>query len=201
MTSAKQIRQIIEESKPNTLFVCKDFSSITNNKNVKVIINRLVNEGTLKRLIDGIYYKPKYLEEAGEYVPISIYKFVDKIASIYNWNICPAGEAALNYLGLSNQVISKYIFKSDGPYRKYNIDGINVFFKHTNNTSIKNMSLKTAIVIEALRYTGKDKITNDKIMIIKKALTKDEKIKLLSETRITSSWLYEIIKTIGRFDE
>lgn len=200
MTSSRQIREIIEKSEPNTIFVCKDFSNITNIRNVKVILNRFIKENIIFRLIDGIYYKPKFFDEISEYVPLSIYAVARKIALNYDWNICPAGEAALNYLGLSTQVISRYIFRSDGPYRDYDIEGKLLSFRHTNNISIKNMSLKTAIVIEALRYKGKEKVTKEDIYQIGRVLNNEDKEKLLVESSKTLSWVYEIIKEIVRID-
>ena len=45
------------------------------------------------------------------------------IARNYNWTIAPTGDAALNLLGISTQVPSKWEYVSSGPYKEYNIEG------------------------------------------------------------------------------
>ena len=139
MSSCQSVLNIINKSDYNALFTAKDFYSITNYQNAKLILNRLYKTGVINRLIDGIYYKPKYVKAINDYALVSPYDFAHKIATIYNWSICASGVAALNLFGLSTQVPNTYVFESDGPYREYNINNTVITFKHTNNKNIKNI--------------------------------------------------------------
>lgn len=196
MSDMKTIKKIIESSNQNTLFNVKDFVSLTNYDNCKIILNRLEKEGFIRRLIDGFYYRPVFSTLANQFVPVSSYAFVNKISEIYGWSVCVYGEAALNYLGLSTQVVSKYIFISDGPYREYNIDGVIIKFKHTNNKFIKNLSFKAATIVEAIRYLGKEHIDNKDILTIKKQISKGEKEELKFYKNKLPVWMHIIIEEV-----
>ena len=197
MSNSKLILDIIDKSDYNTLFTAKDFYKVTNYQNAKLILNRLCKNGVINRLIDGIYYKPKYVKAINDFARISPYDFAHKIAAIYNWSICASGIAALNLFGLSTQVPNTYVFESDGPYREYIIDGALITFKHTNNKNIKNISYKTGSLIQALKYIGLENINDAIIKTCASKLNKYEKQELLSNMYVVPAWLTKIIFKIG----
>jgi hypothetical protein len=53
-------------------------------------------------------------------------------------------------------------------------------------------------VIQALKAIGKDRVTDANVATIRKALTAQERKTLLVESRGTTSWIYETIKTIAK---
>ena len=119
------------------------------------------------------------------------------IARNYGWTIIPCGDTALNTLGLSTQVPATWLYVSDGPYKKYQADGITWQFKHTDNKNeIIEVSYKTALVVQALKALGKDSVTDDHIMHLSSKLTQDEKAIMLTESQRVTAWVYEIIKKI-----
>ena len=59
------------------------------------------------------------------------------------------------------------------------------------------MSYKTAMVIQALKTIGKDQITEETKVILKKHLSSEEKEKLLLEGKQTTMWIYNVIKEIS----
>ena len=197
MSNYQSVLDIINSSESNTLFTAKDFYNVTNYQNAKLILNRMQKAGVLNRLIDGVYYKPKYIKTIDAYASVSPYDFAHKIALIFNWSICASGEAALNLFGLSTQISNNYVFESDGPYRQYQINGTIVSFKHTNNKYIKNMSYKVGSLIQALKYLGKEKINNDVIKKCSSKLSDVEKQELLFSLSLVPVWLTRIIYEIG----
>ena len=201
MSNYESILNIINSSDENTLFTAKDFYGITNYQNAKLILNRLFKLGILKRLIDGIYYKPRFVKSINGFAEISPYVFARKIACIYNWSICAAGEAALNIFSLSTQVTNSYVFESDGPYRKYTINNIVVSFKHTNNKYIKNLSFKVGSLIQALKFIGEENITKEIIKTCSLKLNEVEKQELLLSMYMVPVWLTRIIYEIGIYKD
>ena len=195
MSDMKKIRNIIEKADYNSLFAPKDFISFTSYDNAKVILNRLEKEGLIKRLIDGIFYKPRFSVEMNDYFAISPYAFIDKISSIYDWNICLYGESALNYLSLSTQVPSQYVFISDGPYREYDLEGIKVKFKHTNMKFL-TLSFKTKTAIESIKFIGKDKLTIEDINQLKRELNNKEKEELYGYKKYAPVWMHKVLERI-----
>ena len=51
-----------------TIFVASDFADIADADTIRQSMYRLVNDGTLKRILQGVYEKPKYSKLLDEYV-------------------------------------------------------------------------------------------------------------------------------------
>lgn len=180
----------------NRVFYTNEFLEIADYETVRKTLNRLVNEGELQRVLRGFYYKAKYIEIIEEYESPPVHEIAQAIARKYKWTIAPSGNAALNLLGLSTQVPAKWVYVSDGSYRTFQINNITIEFKHRSNRNISNMSMNTAMVIQALKAIGKDHITPEQIEVLRRKLTSFEKRELLEAGKTVSSWIYRFIKEI-----
>lgn len=197
----KEIRNRITKSEYGTVFVASDFADVSNNMKVGVCLSRLENEKILRRIWRGVYDKPEYNDFLQEYLEPSADKVAHAIARNNSWTIVPCGDTALNLLGLSTQVPAIWLYVSDGPYRNYPINNIDIKFKHTANKEISKLSYKTSLVIQALKALGKENIDDNVVVKLKKILSEDEKKNMLNEAKSTTSWIYEYIKLIARRDE
>lgn len=83
----------------------------------------------------------------------------EKIAEKYGLSILPAGEAALNNLGLSTQIPNDLVYISTGPHRDYVYRDNLIRFKHTSQIYALQFSKPLAMVIQAIREIGKDNLT------------------------------------------
>ena len=189
-----QIRGNIERAESGSVFVSTDFTDITDKKTVNMGLIRLADEGLVKKILFGVYYKPEYNELLGETVAPSPNKVAHALARNFGWTIVPCGDTALNLLGLSTQV-------SDGAYKEYSFDNTVIKFKRTTNKEISKLSYKTALTIQALKALGKDNVSEQIICRLKKALSEEEKEKMLTEAKSATSWVYEYIKVICKGDE
>lgn len=192
------IRKRIQESRAGSVFVASDFADITENVKVGVSLSRLEEEGLIKRIMRGVYYKPEYSKLLGENVAPSPNAVAYAIARNFGWSIVPCGDTALNLLGLSTQVPVAWSYVSDGPYKDYSFDNTIIKFKHTTNKEISKLTPKTALVIQALKTLGKDDIRNETIERIKKSTTLNERKIMLREAQYATAWIYEAIKLICR---
>jgi hypothetical protein len=179
------------------VFIANDFFDIGGYETVRKALNRLTAQGKIQRILNGIYYNPKYIETIQEYEAPSINEIAIAIARKYNWTIAPSGNTALNLLGLSTQVPTKWTYISDGRYVNFSLDnGIIIEFKHRANKEISNMSTFTAMIIQIIKAIGKNKTTDGEIQYLKKKLSDKDKKKLLEDGKSTSVWIYSIIKKI-----
>lgn len=192
------IRKRIQESRAGYVFVASDFADITENVKVGVSLSRLEEEGLIKRIMRGVYYKPEYSKLLGENVAPSPNAVAYAIARNFGWSIVPCGDTALNLLGLSTQVPAAWSYVSDGPYKDYSYDNTIIKFKHTTNKEISKLTPKTALVIQALKTLGKDNIRNETIERIKESTTLNERKIMLREAQYATAWIYEVIKLICR---
>lgn len=196
-----QIRGNIEKAENGSVFVSTDFTDITDKKTVNMGLIRLADEGLIKKILFGVYYKPEFNELLGETVAPSPNKVAHALARNFGWTIVPCGDTALNLLGLSTQVPSQWVYVSDGAYKEYTFDNTTIKFKRTTNKEISKVSYKTALTIQALKALGKENITEQVISRLKKILTDEEKEKMLAESKSATSWVLELIKVICKDEE
>ena len=186
----------IESFEAGTVFIANDFLEIASYERIRNILNRLVKDGTIHRILNGVYYQPKYSELIEEYEAPNVHQVALAIARKYNWTITPSENTALNILGLSTQVPAKWVYLSDGRYVTYSFGDIDIEFKRRSNAEISNMSTITSMVIQAIKAIGKDRVTAEMIDILKKRLSGDEKKALLREGKTATAWIYEILRKI-----
>ena len=196
-----QIRGNIEKAENGSVFVSTDFTDITDKKTVNMGLIRLADEGLIKKILFGVYYKPEFSKLLGETVAPSPNKVAHALARNFGWTIVPCGDTALNLLGLSTQVPSQWVYVSDGAYKEYTFDNTTIKFKRTTNKEISKVSYKTALTIQALKALGKENITEQVILRLKKILSDEEKEKMLAESKSATSWVLELIKVICKDEE
>ena len=162
------------------------------------ILSDLVKEGKIRRVCRGIYDYPKYSEFLKQYLSPDIDQVARAFARKFNWRIEVLGDTALNMLGLSTQVVAKYVYLSDGPGRIYDILGTTLEFK---KSSLKNIGFKykeSSLIVQALKALGRERITEDVIEIIRKRIEPKMYQKILKDTQSSTVWIYEAVKQICR---
>lgn len=197
----EKIKKRIQSAKAGSVFILSDFSDIAEADTVRQVIARLENDGTLIRIMRGVYYKPEYNELLGENIAPYPDDIAHAIARNFGWTIVPCGDTALNLLGLSTQVPSMWVYVSDGEYKEYSYGNTTIKFKRTTNKEISKLSHKTALTIQALKALGKEYVTDSVINKLKRVLTKEEKDTMFVEAKTATTWVYEIIKTICKDEE
>jgi len=93
-------------------------------------LSDLAQKGKIRRLARGIYDYPKYSELLAKELGPDIEQVARAYARKFNWDIEVSGDTALDVLGLSTQVVGKYIYLSNGPNKSYKLsDGRTIEFK------------------------------------------------------------------------
>ena len=187
----------IESLEHGSIFIANDFLEIASYERVRNILNRLVSDGVIHRILKGVYYQPRYIELIGEYESPNVHQIALTTARKYNWTIAPSGNTALNILGLSTQVPAKWSYLSDGRYITYSFNEINIEFKRRTNAEISKMSTTTAMVIQAIKAIGKENVTKEHIDSIKKRISSEDRDALLIEGKTATAWIFEKLRMIG----
>ena len=193
---SKEVECRIDNMKDGSVFIFNDFIDLTNYENIKKIMQRLTNKGIIVKVLDGIYMKPKYSILLDEYLPCNIFELSECIARKFGWDIVPTGEVAVNYFGLSTQLTQIYTYSSTGPYKKYNVDGKIISFKHSSTKKMFNMNKNVQYLIQAINFYGKDNFDDKSKNIL--ATNVDEKIinDALIQAKSVDNWIYELIKEL-----
>ena len=190
------IKQKIDESSYGSAFVVSDFTGISDYATAKKSLARLCDRGLIRRVIRGVYDKPQYSELIKEYAAPDPNEVAMAIARNFNWTIVPSGNAALNFMGLSTQVPTTWEFSSSGPYRDYRIGNIVIEFKHAASKDIAGMSPQTALLIQAIKAIGKDKVDLKVKGILDDRINNTDRELILQEAQHTTAWVFSKIKDI-----
>lgn len=192
----KQIRERILSAEDGSVFTASDFADIADTTTVRQSLKRIAESGTVRRILNGIYEKPKYSALLEEYVAADPDAVAKALARSYHWTIAPCGNTALNLLGVSTQVTAVWSYISDGPYRTYEWNSTKLEFKHRTNKEITGLSYMTSLLIQALKTLGKSNVTSEIKQILADRLTEKDKKACLKEATEATDWVYDTIRQI-----
>ena len=192
----QEIRERILSAEEGSVFSTSDFADIADTNTVRSALYRLIQDGILRRILNGVYEKPKYSKLLDEYVAADPEAVANALARSYHWTIAPCGNTALNLLGLSTQVTAVWSYISDGPYKTYEWNSTKLEFKHRTNKEITGLSYMTSLVIQALKTLGRSNITPEVIQMLSEKLTDKDKQACLKEATESTDWVYDTIRQI-----
>jgi len=174
----------------------KDFVRVGSRKAIDIALYRLVKDGKIRRVIRGVYDYPKYSDLLKQELSPNFDQVAHALARKNGWRIQACGEAALNLLGISNQVPGTVVYLSDGPHKTVNIGNLNIEFK---KTSLKEMRVEhtfTSLTVQALKTLGHENVNDEVINKIRNNWTSAERKKMIKDAQYVTSWIYEYIKQI-----
>jgi hypothetical protein len=160
-------------------FTPKDFTDWGTRSLIGVSLHRLRKKGLIRMVMRGVYDKPGHSTLFNSPTTPDLHQIAQAIARNYGWTIVPSGETALNLIGISRQVPSKYIYFSNGPYKKYSCDGREMVFK------------------QAIKALGESNVDLEAKKKLAAYLTPVEMGKALREAKYATNWVYEILKDLS----
>ncbi len=172
-----------------------DFSTFGSRSAIDVTLHRLLNKGTIRRVVRGIYDYPRQSDMLGGELSPEIDQVARALARKFGWRVQPSGPAALNLLGLSTQVPSQMMYLSDGPNRSYNIGTHTIAFKHTALKETKFKVRESTLIVQALKSLGPQRITPEVVTKIRRQLDPKLHARILKDTRTATGWVYEAIRS------
>uniref|UniRef100_UPI0040483D6B DUF6088 family protein n=1 Tax=Orrella sp. TaxID=1921583 RepID=UPI0040483D6B len=96
----------------------------------------MVNQRWIRRVLQGLYDYPHHGERLNRDLSPNINSVALAFARKFNGRVQASGDAALNLLCLSSQVLARWTYLSDGPNRQNSIDGQLLTFKHVASKDI-----------------------------------------------------------------
>lgn len=171
MRIVDDIEQRIRGSEAGALFFVTDFATGGNDVFISRLLSEFAESGLLYRLSKGIYYKP-VVTKFGVMMP-EVDALVKAIARRDNAQVLPTGETAANLLGLSTQVPMNYVYLTSGSARKIVVGKKTVTFKRCVPKNFVCKSELLAILIQAMKSIGQDRLTDEHRAVIKGLMTKN----------------------------
>ena len=192
-----QIVARIERLGEGKAFSAKDFLDIASRGTIDMALGSLTRSGIIRRIRRGLYDMPKVNPTLGGKLSPDIDEAARAIARGQRWKIVPEGAWAANLLGLSTQVPAKIIYLTDGPNNEVLIGRRSIHFKHARPKAMAGLEGKFALVVQALRYLGKEGVGAREIETLRRTLSSAEKRRLLKDTRFGVDWIYGVAKKIA----
>jgi hypothetical protein len=194
----EQIVKRITEAGSGYVFTRKDLQDIASAGSIGQILSRLVKDGVIRKIGRGLFYYPKVNPALGGELSPDVGLAAKAIARKFRWTILPFGNLAANRLGLSQQVPAKHVYLSNGPAKQIKVGNRTIHFKHARPKEIYADSEISGLVVQALRYLGKDHVNEEVVAHLKKNLSHEEKKELLEQIHYSAEWIYEIVQRIAK---
>lgn len=191
-----QILEAISSRGNGVVFVPIDFLDLGNRQIIDIVLHRLVQKGTIRRLARGLYDFPEEHPILGKLQP-SPEKIAEALVGRDCTRIQPAGAYAANLLGLSEQVPAKVVFLTDGPSRMVKIGATTIQLRRTTPKNMAMAGRLSGLLIQALRELGKENVTPERIEHLKRTLPLDKRQELLKDIRLAPEWMHSIFKKLA----
>lgn len=156
-----KILQLLRRWGRGCVFSNSDFFSYGPSASVGRCLHSLKLKGIIRPLLRGLYDYPKFSSLLQEALAPDLHQVAMALARKHKWHIQPSGNAALNYWGLSTQVPTRILYFSDGPSRKFIIEGRTLEFKHISGKESHLGNSDCELFIQAVKELGEAAITDD----------------------------------------
>jgi len=200
LSTKRRISLRIYSNRRGWAFSQKDFTTLGNRSTIDVALHTLAKAGEIRRVIRGIYDYPRFSKHLKQQLGPDIDQVARALARKFKWSIEPSGPSALNILSLSTQISGKYSYHSSGPDRSYTIGRTELSFRKSSTKEIGFKCHESAIIVQALKSLGKERISTEKILKIRSWLDKSLRSKVLRDTGTVSGWIFEALRQICRED-
>ena len=181
--------------KRGVVFTMIYFLDLGSRAAVAKTLERLAASGTIRRLARGLYDYPEKHPVLGE-LPAHYERIAQALAGRDSLKIQPSGAYAANLLGLTDQVPARIVFLTDGANRIVQIKNQQIVLKRTTPKNMATAGNVSGLVIQALRYLGKDHVDDKTVGILKKRLTGDDKRRLMRDLRYAPAWMESIFRQL-----
>lgn len=191
-----EITKRIENMHEGQILFISDFSDLNGNeKVVSCALSAEEKKGNIVRLAKGMYLRPKSTRFGIVYP--SVDEMVKAIAHRDKSKVQPCGMTALNMLGLSTQVPTKYTYLTSGSSRKLKLGDRLIELKRSVP---KNFVFKTtlgALLMQALKSLGKKNISKQEIVQIRKLIDNEKRMEHFKlDILLMPIWMRKLITNI-----
>lgn len=192
----KEISGRIGKVREGAILFSSDFSDINvNEKAVSRALSVEEKRGYIVRLANGIYLRPKKTRFGIVYP--SVDEMVRAIAKRDKAKVQPCGTTALNKLGLSTQVPTKYTYLTSGSGRTITVGGRIIEMKRSVPRNFAFKTVLASLLVQALKALGQGSVGEKELVVIRR-LVRDEQRKELfvQDVELMPAWMRKIIFNI-----
>ena len=178
------------------VFAPSHFLDLGTSKAVEMALSRLLDAGTIRRLVRGLYDYPRTHEKLGPLSPTPK-MIAQAISKSDGTRLQPSGAYAANLLGLSDQVPAKIVFLTDGAEKTVQVGTQTIRLRRTTPKNMVTADRMSGLVIQAFRYLGKDHVRPKQVNWLRDKLPTDDKARLWRDRVYAPTWMHPYFKQIS----
>lgn len=183
-------------TEPARVYTPADFLDLGTPHAVGMALSRMVRAGTLRRVARGLYDVPRNHPLLGELSP-STDALVRAVARRDGVVIQPLDVEATNLLGLSEQVVAKPAYETNGPSRVLKVGKLEIEFKHRSPRRVTAAAESSHLVFAALRGLGKAHVSKERVEHLQKMLPAKQRAQLLKDLPFAPAWMHPFLRHIA----
>jgi hypothetical protein len=179
------------------VFTPKRFLDLGSRDAVDQALFRLSQHGTIRKISRGLYDYPKQHPQIGllNPDPDAVAKAISEKDEI---RLQPSGAFAVNRLGLSQQVPAKMVYLTDGPEKSVRVGNQTIQLWRTTPKNMATAGSTSGLVIQAFRYLGKEGVTSNHIATLRRALSADDRTRLMKDRIYAPAWMHRHFAEISK---
>ncbi len=159
-------------------------------------LSRLVRQGRIQRVRRGLYAWPRM----GALLKRPMVSSPDELAQAWakknGLRLVPSGAYAANLLGLSTQVPAKIIYYTNGRTKTLALGPYSIRLLNRGPKTMEVQGRVSSLVLQALRYFGKDGVTSEMIAHLSTLLSKQDKTQLAKTLPQVPAWIKPVLQQI-----
>lgn len=173
-----------------------DFVDLGNRNAVDKALSRIAADGSFRRVAGGLYDLPKRHPLVASTAP-SINQVARAFAGESGTRLQSTGAYAANLLGLSDHVPAKVVFRTDGRSKRIQPGKLTITLKGTSPRIMATAGTISGFIIQALRYLGKDHVTEETVQQLDRRLSPDDRRQLLKDLAYAPAWIALIMRKLA----
>lgn len=186
----------IRKMPPGTVFTPRDLAPLGSRTAVASALSRHVRAGTITRPARGLYQVPRTDPLLGRIRP-SPDAIARALGGRDRLRLQPAGAYAANLLGLSDQIPLRIVYLTDGTPRRLRLGKQQIILRRTTPRNMATAGRTSGLVIQALRYLGRDHVDDRTIAHLRRRLSAKDRAQLARDAHLAPAWVAEILREIA----
>jgi hypothetical protein len=192
-----KIGRRVQRTAPGTVYTPARFTRLGARGAIDKALQRLVAQGTLRRLSRGLYDKPRHDPVLGTLWP-SVDAVIQAVAGKHKLRVQPAGAYAANLLGLSEQVPAKVVLLTDGASRSVRAGPMQITLKRTSPRNMAAANRLSGLLIQAFKSLGPAHVTPERLAHLRKTLPAAERARLLADLELAPGWMRPMLRELAQ---
>jgi hypothetical protein len=177
------------------VFTPKAFLDLGTRSAVGVVLWRLTEDKTIRRLAQGIYDYPRVHKKLG-----ILAANPDDVAAVLAAKtasrIQVSGARAANLLGLTDQVPAQLVYLTDGPAHRVKIGAETILLKPARPSRFPGAGTPAGLALQAIRAVGPHANKDLVVRQLSRALSARDRAQLARLIKYAPAWSHEIIRQL-----